>query len=239
MLPSEAQDAQDMVGGFPYPKTSVRGAPAPDSAVIGADGLEYRCGLQVGETHRAVGRVGASESGEAFPDKEWWDRFDPTVLPTCSPCSFLPVCRGGCPKRHLEASRVDVESEGRYWRTNLPRLIAAGFREARRLRVLERRPIPRERFLAVPRRVVGTRTGPVSHRRRGATRRCSHERRNKAVQLALIREGPKNSRSNDGGSDGVRTGFDRLATVRWLDKMGTAGDRDGGGPNGWQRLAWV
>lgn len=127
MLPSEAQDSQDVVGGFPYPKTSVCGALAPDSAVIGADGLEYRCGLQVGETHRAVARVGAPEGAEAFSDKEWWESFDPTLLPTCSKCSFLPVCWGGCPKRHLEASRGDVESEGWYWRTNLPRLIAAGF----------------------------------------------------------------------------------------------------------------
>lgn len=129
MLPSEAQDSQDIVGGFPYPKTSVCGALAPDSAVIGADGLEYRCGLQVGETDRAVGRMGAHQSDEAFPDKEWWKSFDPTLLPTCSRCSFLPVCWGGCPKRHLEASQVDVESEGRYWRRNLPRLIAAGFAE--------------------------------------------------------------------------------------------------------------
>ncbi|MFF2619185.1 hypothetical protein [Kitasatospora sp. NPDC058046] len=59
MLPPQARDTQDIVGGFPHPKTSVCGALAEGSAVVGADGLEYRCGLQVGEQHRAVGRLRA------------------------------------------------------------------------------------------------------------------------------------------------------------------------------------
>ena len=109
LLPPSAQDDQDIVAGFPHPRTSVCGALAPDSAVVGADGLEYRCGLQVGETHRAVGRIRPSlpivEQPQSFPDREWWEGFDPTTLPTCSRCSFLPVCLGGCPKRHLDGSR--------------------------------------------------------------------------------------------------------------------------------------
>jgi hypothetical protein len=56
LLPAQAQDDQDMVAGLPHPRTSVCGALAGDSAVVGADGLEYMCGLQVGEQHRAVGR---------------------------------------------------------------------------------------------------------------------------------------------------------------------------------------
>ena len=113
----------------PIPKTSVCGALAFDSAVIGADGLEYRCGLQVGETHRAIGRFGSAGEQENFPDHDWWDTFDPTTLPTCSRCSFLPLCWGGCPKRHLEGSQPDIDSEGRFWRAHLPRLIAAGLGE--------------------------------------------------------------------------------------------------------------
>ena len=129
-LPPRAQDDPDVVAGFPHPKTSVCGALAFDSSVIGADGLEYRCGLQVGERHRAVGRLmGDAPPSERFADREWWERFDPTTLPTCSRCSFLPVCWGGCPKRHLEGSRPDIDSEGHFWRTNLPRMIAAGFGE--------------------------------------------------------------------------------------------------------------
>ncbi|MFF9408074.1 radical SAM protein [Streptomyces anandii] len=133
MLPKDARDDQDIVDGFPRPKTSVCGALAPDSAVVGADGLEYRCGLQVGEIHRAVStfRRGLPLLGESGPgaDSAWWDSFDPTRLPTCSRCSFLPVCWGGCPKRHLDADQAGVADEGRYWRTNLPRQVAAGFGE--------------------------------------------------------------------------------------------------------------
>jgi uncharacterized protein len=129
LLPHEAQDNQDLIEGFPAPKTSVCGALAFDSAVVGADGLEYRCGLQVGERHRAVGRFGEQANSEAFPDRAWWAAFDPTTAPTCSRCSFLPVCWGGCPKRHLENSRIDLDREGRFWRLNLPRMIGAGFGE--------------------------------------------------------------------------------------------------------------
>ena len=133
LLPLSARDDQDIVAGFPHPRTSVCGALAPDSAVVGADGLEYRCGLQVGETNRAVGRIRQSlpivEQPQSFPDRQWWEEFDPTTLPTCSRCSFLPVCWGGCPKRHLDGSRVDVDAEGRFWRRSLPGMIATGLHE--------------------------------------------------------------------------------------------------------------
>jgi uncharacterized protein len=125
-LPARAQDDQDLVDGFPVPKTSVCGALAPDSAVVGADGFEYRCGLQVGETHRAVGHFANDNDPSSYPDRSWWDAFDPTELPTCSQCSFLPVCWGGCPKRHLEGDRRELAREGEFWRTHLPRMIAAG-----------------------------------------------------------------------------------------------------------------
>ncbi|MFI6368830.1 radical SAM protein [Nocardia sp. NPDC050630] len=132
-LPAEALDEENVIAGFPQPRTSVCGALASDSAVVGADGLEYRCGLQVGETHRAVGRFGGRQNlllqPQEFIDRGWWERFDPTELPTCSNCSFLPICWGGCPKRHLDGDSSDVDIEGRYWRTNLPRMIADGLGE--------------------------------------------------------------------------------------------------------------
>lgn len=133
LLPVDAQDDQDIVAGFPHPRTSVCGALAPDSAVVGADGLEYRCGLQVGEAQHAVGRVGRGlpivGQPNSFPDHAWWEEFDPTRLGSCSHCSFLPVCWGGCPKRHLDGSQTDLAAEGRFWRRNLPRMIAAGLGE--------------------------------------------------------------------------------------------------------------
>jgi len=121
---------------FPYPRTSVCAALAADSVVVGADGRTYRCGLQVGETARAVGKLDAPSSvllpilgqtsSTKSSDEVWWKNFDPTTLPTCSRCSFLPVCWGGCPKKHLEEDRHAILEQGEYWRRNLARLVAEG-----------------------------------------------------------------------------------------------------------------
>jgi uncharacterized protein len=121
---------------FPYPRTTVCAALARDSVVVGANAKLYRCGLQVGEPGRSVGEIKGRDS-TLFPilidssmqgrsDEAWWKNFDPTVLPTCSRCSFLPVCWGGCPKKHLEEDRHAILEQGAYWRRNLPRLIAEG-----------------------------------------------------------------------------------------------------------------
>jgi uncharacterized protein len=58
-------------------------------------------------------------------DAEWWKEFDPTTLPKCSRCSFLPICWGGCPKKHLENDTHAIAEQSAYWRKNLPRLITA------------------------------------------------------------------------------------------------------------------
>ena len=113
--------------GFPYPKTSVCAALASRSEIIGADGLKYRCGLQVGEQHRAVGTVRPELAQRVFADSEWWEGFDPTTLPSCSRCSFLPICWGGCPKKHLDGDKHALDEQSLYWRSNLPRLVAARF----------------------------------------------------------------------------------------------------------------
>jgi len=111
--------------GYPYPKTSVCAALANDSVVVGAEGKTYRCGLQVGEAHRAVGSIHDDSTG---PDTAFWERFDPTTMPTCARCSFLPVCMSGCPKKHLDCDEHAIREQGRYWRDNLARMIghAAG-----------------------------------------------------------------------------------------------------------------
>lgn len=123
----EESEAPD---GYPHPRTSVCAALSDASTVIGADKALYRCGLQVGEAGRAVGQLGPlEETSNPMPDESFWAGFDPTRLPTCGHCSFLPVCWGGCPKKHLERDMHAIGEQGRFWRTNLPRLIAkaAGF----------------------------------------------------------------------------------------------------------------
>lgn len=131
-----ALEESEVPDGFPYPRTSVCGALADDSSVIGADGGVYRCGLQVGEPYRQVGQIrqpvrkllpmlrGPAET--IATDAAWWAAFDPTALPTCSRCSFLPVCWAGCPKRHLDRDETAIAEQGAYWRRNLARLVADG-----------------------------------------------------------------------------------------------------------------
>ena len=117
-------EESEVPDGYPHPKSSVCAALAANSIVVGAEGLTYRCGLQVGERARAVGSLASAAALSQTPDADWWADFDPTKAPTCSRCSFLPVCWGGCPKKHLERDRLALDEQGRYWRTNLPRLIA-------------------------------------------------------------------------------------------------------------------
>jgi uncharacterized protein len=121
---------------FPYPRSSVCAALAADSVVVGADAKLYRCGLQVGETRRSVGTLELLASpllpilGQTVDrdgsEERWWKSFDPTTLPTCSRCSFLPVCWGGCPKKHLEGDGHALWEQGEYWRRNLARLVVEG-----------------------------------------------------------------------------------------------------------------
>ena len=134
----EESEAPD---GYPYPKTSVCAALVDDSSVLGADGRVYRCGLQVSESHRAVGSFRPTDEFVASGPKRvipiasqtnvveatqasWWQSFDPCQQPTCSVCSFLPICMGGCPKKHLEGDRQSLDEQGAYWRQNLARLLS-------------------------------------------------------------------------------------------------------------------
>lgn len=122
--------------GFPYPRTSVCAALAADSIVVGADRRLYRCGLQVSEHKRAVGQLRLSPKRELpvlnqsvsseTTDELWWQEFDPTAQPNCARCSFLPICWGGCAKKHLERDEHALHEQSLYWRRNLPRLIASG-----------------------------------------------------------------------------------------------------------------
>ncbi|MGL4423119.1 MAG: radical SAM protein [Gemmataceae bacterium] len=133
----------EIPGGFPVPKSSVCAALANDSFVLGAEGLHYRCGLQVGVKAQAVGHLlptsrpqlgpsGPHDNRRSLPmadltsnDAEWWANFDPTTMPNCSRCSFLPICWSGCAKKHLEGDTHAIAEQGRYYRTHLARWIAA------------------------------------------------------------------------------------------------------------------
>lgn len=131
----EESEAPD---GYPRPRSSVCAALAFHSDVIGADGFTYRCGLQVGERQRRIQRASedsfakvselpilTKDDVEVGQDRRFWEEFDPTRQPNCSRCSFLPVCWGGCPKKHLEGDSHALAEQGRYWRLNLARLVTS------------------------------------------------------------------------------------------------------------------
>ncbi|MDQ1829790.1 radical SAM/SPASM domain-containing protein [Massilia scottii] len=140
---SIAVDESEVPDGYPYPRKTVCAALANDSYVVGADKRVFRCGLQVSEPSRAVGKmreagadighigeirriipiVPSTTEVQAAQQKKWWEDFDPCNQPTCSTCSFLPICMGGCPKKHLEDYRDSLDEQGLYWRNNLPRLL--------------------------------------------------------------------------------------------------------------------
>jgi uncharacterized protein len=128
LLPPEAMVEPETPSGYAAPKTSVCAALSNHAIVIGADRRLYRCGLQVSEPGRAVGPLASGvfrilDNESASSDERWWAEFDPTTLPTCSVCSFLPICLGSCPKKQLERDKATLDAQSLYWRTHLPRLI--------------------------------------------------------------------------------------------------------------------
>lgn len=127
LVPEATLDETTSRSTYPLPRTSVCAALAKDSIVIGADGNHYRCGLQVGEQNRPVAIRGSDERMQPGPDAGWWEDFDPTLQPNCSRCSFLPICWGGCPKKHLEGDQKSLHEQSLFWRTALPQKIAWQF----------------------------------------------------------------------------------------------------------------
>jgi uncharacterized protein len=117
---AESQNPHD----FPFPKNYVCAALANDSHVIGADKSLHRCGLEVGEKHLAVGHF---EESNTLMDanKAWWDKFDPCNLPSCSKCSFLPICFGGCAKKHFDRDQQSLDAMSEYWKNNLSRMVSS------------------------------------------------------------------------------------------------------------------
>jgi uncharacterized protein len=128
LLPLGTMEEPESPDGVASPRRSVCAALSNNAVVVGADRNLYRCGLQVSEPGRAVGRLGLTpfniiNNMNTTADERWWREFDPTLLSSCSVCSFLPICLGGCPKKQLERDAVALEEQSMYWRENLPRLI--------------------------------------------------------------------------------------------------------------------
>ena len=115
--------------GFPFPKNYVCAALAQNSFVVGADKLIYRCALEVGEKHLAVDQVDKNNDRQLLMEsnKSWWDCFDPCDITSCSKCSFLPICFGGCAKKHLDSDQHSLDEQSIYWRANLAKMVSRYF----------------------------------------------------------------------------------------------------------------
>jgi uncharacterized protein len=106
------------------------------SFVIGPSGQTFKCELGIHDDREALGMVApiAPEPtrkprrlpvvGQAFGTRAHnWSGHNPYDSAKCSSCQFVPVCKGGCPKRVMESETGFMQETCDYWDHNYKRLI--------------------------------------------------------------------------------------------------------------------
>lgn len=130
------EKALEMVQYYPNRVTLNCAAVSHNSVVFGPNGLMYKCGLDVGDHHRAHDSISAallnSSSDVAPLARDRWDRYDPFTHERCSECQYLPVCMGGCPKAQIEGNATQIRHQSAFWENNFDRVILEYFRAATR-----------------------------------------------------------------------------------------------------------
>jgi radical SAM protein with 4Fe4S-binding SPASM domain len=107
-----------------------------NAVVFGPNGRMYKCGLDVGDDHRAHAALAldgasapvAASAGPAPLPADRWDRYDPFRHDRCSECQYLPVCMGGCPKAQIERDEPQLRLQSEFWENNFDRIIREYFR---------------------------------------------------------------------------------------------------------------
>src|SRR5215213_2903101 len=125
----------EVVQYYPNRVTLNCAAVSNNAMVFGPNGRMYKCGLDVGDNHRAHAALGQdgtvasmiAEAGPASLAADRWDRFDPFTHARCSECQYLPVCMGGCPKAQIEREEVVVRRQSEFWQNNFDRIIREYF----------------------------------------------------------------------------------------------------------------
>jgi uncharacterized protein len=127
----------------PFERVSDRGgcsAMRKHSFVIGPLGQIFKCELGIHDDREALGVVAQPAPvaapapmkkprslpviGQAMGTRAHdWDAYNPFNNPKCSGCQFVPVCKGGCPKRVLESDAAFMQQTCDYWDHNYKRLI--------------------------------------------------------------------------------------------------------------------
>ena len=108
------------------------------SFVIGPSGQMFKCELGIHDDREALGMVGpiAPEPeparkprrlpvvGQGFGTRSHnWSAYNPYDSVKCSSCQFVPICKGGCPKRVMESDTGFLQETCDYWDHNYQRLI--------------------------------------------------------------------------------------------------------------------
>jgi uncharacterized protein len=68
------------------------------------EGYAYKCWEVIGNKEYAIGKLNGEGALENINEKVWNRQMygaDPLEDKTCSACSYLPICNGGCPIQRL------------------------------------------------------------------------------------------------------------------------------------------
>ena len=96
---------------FPEPKLYSCGAVGSNGFVFTPEGEIHKCGLEVDDSSRAVGRLGTpyDEAASRFAS------YSPFKNPVCRECNFLPTCLGGCPRNQMNRREVQLKENCEYY----------------------------------------------------------------------------------------------------------------------------
>ena len=83
--------------GIPSRRTYSCFATDPYSFVINADGLLYKCTMDMSDTSRSVGNV----KDDVKMNKPFVEWTTPILPLKCNECKLLPICQGGCRAGHI------------------------------------------------------------------------------------------------------------------------------------------
>ncbi|MGO8993503.1 MAG: radical SAM protein [Polyangiaceae bacterium] len=106
------------------------------SYVIGPRGHLFKCELGIHDVREAVGSVlespapepGARRRLPLAPSSKGslahdWGAYNPFDNEKCSGCRYVPICKGGCPKRQLERDAEFLRGTCAYWDNNFVRFV--------------------------------------------------------------------------------------------------------------------
>ena len=95
---------------FPEPKMYSCGAVGANGFVFTPEGEIHKCGLEVDDSSRAIGRLGSE-----WNEKHRFSDYSPFANPVCRDCNFLPTCLGGCPRNQLNRREVQLKENCEYY----------------------------------------------------------------------------------------------------------------------------